>query len=203
MPTFAAPATGRSHLLDVIPLLSVGVILHMAAKALRCPLAVAGSASESAVVLVVCLTGWSNGRDSQHSAGVLCMQPGTVISKLNMPQRRSVVGGRQEIGFRGCRKRQPRDDTDEIGGPFGQVDCWASIVVAVAAGNIDGLALMEGVASVTHKANACVAIDTTHASQIVHIGWHLLDVPAVRQSQTATVTRPCSGVDLRQSRKTE
>jgi hypothetical protein len=131
------------------------------------------------------------------------MQPGTVVSKFNMPQWSAVVCGRQESGFPACRKRQSRYNTDKICGPFGQVDCWALIVVTVAAGDIDGLTLVEGVASVTHKANACVAIDTTHAGQVVHIGWHLLDVPAVRQSQTATVAGLCSGVDLCQPRKTE
>ena len=114
-----------------------------------------------------------------------------------------MVFGRQESGFPGYRKRQSRYNTDKICGPFGQGDCWALIVVSVAAGDIDSLTLVEGVASVTHKANACVAIDATHAGQKVHIGWHLLDMPAVRQAQTATVARPCSWLDLCQSRITE
>lgn len=51
--SFLAPPARGFSLLDVVPLAAVGVVVDMAAKTLRCPLAMAGGALQSLVVRIV------------------------------------------------------------------------------------------------------------------------------------------------------
>ena len=72
--------------------------------------------------------------------------------------------------------------------------------MAVRAGNIDSLALVDGVTGAPHQADARMAIDATHAGQVVSIGGHALDMPAVWQTQSRALARLSGNIDFREAR---
>ena len=75
IPSPVAPPTGCDLAVDVIPLFAIGIVLHVAAETLRCPLAMAGSTGQLFVVLVLRVISGNRGRNLQYPACVLGMEP--------------------------------------------------------------------------------------------------------------------------------
>lgn len=75
----------------------------------------------------------------------------------------------------------------------------ARIVMAIAAGNIDGFTLMTGVTGTTHQTDTRMTVDATHPGQVVSVGRHALDMTTIGQSQTGALAGLIGNIDFRKS----